>query len=30
LGRDLSPSDIELIVGFLGTLTGEWEGRPLQ
>jgi cytochrome c peroxidase len=30
LGRELSPEDIRLIVAFLGTLTGEWDGRPLQ
>jgi cytochrome c peroxidase len=30
LGRDLSATDIKLIVGFLRTLTGEWDGRPLQ
>lgn len=30
LGRELSPADIRLIVAFLGTLTGEWEGRPLR
>lgn len=30
LGRELSDTDIALIVGFLGTLTGEWDGRPLQ
>lgn len=30
LGRELSATDIKLIVAFLGTLTGEWDGRPLQ
>lgn len=30
LGRELSPTDIELIVAFLGTFTGEWEGRRLR
>jgi cytochrome c peroxidase len=30
LGRELSNSDIETIAAFLRTLTGEWEGRPLQ
>lgn len=29
LGRRLSPDDIQLIVRFLNTLTGEYEGRPL-
>jgi cytochrome c peroxidase len=30
LGRDLSGSDVVAIVAFLRTLTGEWEGKPLQ
>ncbi|MCX8086167.1 MAG: cytochrome-c peroxidase [Rhodocyclaceae bacterium] len=30
LGRDLSHEDIEAIVAFLHTLTGEWRGKPLQ
>jgi cytochrome c peroxidase len=30
LGRELSDEDIRLIVAFLHTLTGEWEGRTLQ
>jgi cytochrome c peroxidase len=29
LGRELSQEDVELIVKFLNTLTGEYEGRPL-
>jgi cytochrome c peroxidase len=29
LGRDLSSDDVHLIVKFLHTLTGEYEGRPL-
>jgi cytochrome c peroxidase len=29
LGRELSQEDIRLIVKFLNTLTGEYEGRPL-
>jgi cytochrome c peroxidase len=29
LGRDLSSDDVRLIVQFLNTLTGEYEGRPL-
>jgi len=29
LGRDLPDSDIDLIVKFLGTLTGEYQGRSL-
>jgi len=29
LGRKLSPGDIEQIVKFLNTLTGEYEGKPL-
>ena len=29
LGRDLPRPDIDLIVGFLGTLTGEYQGRSL-
>ena len=29
LGRTLSQDDIQLIVKFLNTLTGEYEGRPL-
>jgi cytochrome c peroxidase len=30
LGRVLTERDIELIAGFLRTLTGEYEGRPLS
>lgn len=30
LGRKLSPSEVADIVAFLGTLTGEWQGRLLQ
>ncbi|NVO07702.1 MAG: cytochrome-c peroxidase [Rhodoferax sp.] len=30
LGRDLSGADILAICAFLRTLTGEWEGKPLQ
>lgn len=30
LGRELSGTDIEVITAFLRTLTGEWEGQPLQ
>jgi cytochrome c peroxidase len=30
LGRELSQEDIRLIVKFLNTLTGEYEGRPLS
>lgn len=29
LGRELPPLDVELIVQFLHTLTGEYQGRPL-
>ena len=29
LGRELSSDDVRLIVQFLNTLTGEYEGRPL-
>ena len=29
LGRTLAPNDIDLIVGFLHTLTGEYRGQPL-
>jgi cytochrome c peroxidase len=29
LGRDLSSDDVRLIVQFLNSLTGEYEGRPL-
>ena len=29
LGRTLAPDDIDLIVGFLHTLTGEYRGQPL-
>lgn len=29
LGRTLSVKDVEAIVAFLRTLTGEWRGRPL-
>jgi cytochrome c peroxidase len=30
LGRELSSADVQLIVAFLGTLTGECDGRPLR
>lgn len=30
LGREISPQDIGLIVAFLNTLTGQWQGKPLQ
>lgn len=30
LGRELEAGDIDLIVKFLGTLTGEYRGRPLN
>ncbi|MBI5131859.1 MAG: c-type cytochrome [Rhodopseudomonas palustris] len=30
LGQTLAPSDIEAIVAFLNTLTGEYDGRPLE
>lgn len=30
LGRELLPSDVRLIVAFLGSLTGEWQGVPLK
>jgi cytochrome c peroxidase len=30
LGRDLSGTDVMAITAFLHTLTGEWEGKPLQ
>lgn len=30
LGRQLSGQDLQSIVAFLRTLTGEWEGKPLQ
>jgi len=30
LGRELPGQDIELIVKFLGSLTGEYQGRPLS
>ena len=29
LGRQIPPDDLDLIVKFLETLTGEYEGRPL-
>lgn len=29
LGRSLSPGDVQLIVKFLNTLTGEYNGKPL-
>ncbi len=29
LGRSLSPREVDLIVGFLNTLTGEYNGKPL-
>lgn len=30
LGRELSQDDVDAIVAFLHTLTGEWRGTPLQ
>jgi cytochrome c peroxidase len=30
LGRELSEEDVKALVAFLRTLTGEWEGKPLQ
>ncbi len=30
LGRELSRADVEAIVAFLHSLTGEWRGRPLE
>ena len=30
LGRDLSRDQVEMIVAFLGTLTGRYEGKPLS
>ena len=30
LGRELDERDVEAIVDFLGSLTGEWRGVPLQ
>jgi cytochrome c peroxidase len=30
LGRRVSPADVQAIVAFLRTLTGEYQGRPLQ
>ncbi|HZW26781.1 MAG TPA: cytochrome-c peroxidase [Gallionella sp.] len=30
LGKDLSDEDVRLIVAFLSTLTGEWQGRVLK
>jgi cytochrome c peroxidase len=30
LGRDLPSQDVDLIVKFLGTLTGEYQGRSLS
>lgn len=30
LGRELSTDDVRALVAFLRTLTGEWEGKPLQ
>ena len=30
LGRELEAGDVDLIVKFLGTLTGEYRGRPLN
>jgi len=30
LGRELPQQDLDLIVKFLGTLTGEYDGRPLS
>jgi cytochrome c peroxidase len=29
LGREPQKNDTQLIVEFLKTLTGEWEGKPL-
>ena len=29
LGRSISPEDLQLIVQFLGTLTGEYRGHPV-
>ena len=29
LGRQISDADINVIVKFLGTLTGEYKGKPL-
>lgn len=30
LGRDLTPEDIAAITAFLKSLTGQWQGRPLE
>lgn len=30
LGRDLTGGDVKALAAFLRTLTGEWQGRPLQ
>lgn len=30
LGRDLATRDVEAIVAFLRTLTGQWRGKPLE
>ena len=30
LGRELDDGDVEAITDFLGSLTGEWRGAPLQ
>lgn len=30
LGRELSQEDIQALVAFLHTLTGEWRGKPLE
>lgn len=30
LGRELSSEDLHAIVAFLHTLTGEWQGKPLE
>lgn len=30
LGRELSGDDVKAITAFLGSLTGEWQGRPLR
>jgi len=30
LGRELAPADIEAIVAFLRTLTGQWRGKTLE
>ena len=30
LGRELTPEDVRAIVAFLNSLTGYWQGKPLQ